>query len=415
MPPLDPAIDAAAAGTRLPRAASATGHGPDGPPPAGLKARWLAWRDARLASADWRRRAAAWLPARPIARRRAARLFDLMSGFVYSQVLAACVELDLFEALARGPQPLHGLAERAGLGPDAMRRLLDAAVSLELLERRGGGWYGLGVLGAPIADDQAIAAMVRHHAVLYADLRDPLRLLRAGSGDRVGAGEAAGVAGAAMARYWPYADGQEPGRLDDDQVVEYSALMSASQPLVAQEVLAAVPLQRFRHLLDVGGGDGRFLQQVAAAAPSLRLTLFDLPAVARLATRRFEHAGLAGRARAVGGDFLRDPLPEGADLVSLVRVLFDHPDERCAALLARVHAVLPPGGGVLVAEPMAGAGGARRFGDAYYGFYLLAMGRGRARSADEHARLLQAAGFVDVRPLATPMPLQAGVVLARKG
>lgn len=402
MPLLDPPL----AGSPLPATR---------PGPAGWRERWQAWRDARLASATFRAWASRFPLTRPIARRRAARLFDLMSGFVYSQVLAACVELRLFDALRDGPVPAVDLAERAGLQPDAMRRLLDAAVSLDLLERRGADRYGLGPLGAPLVDDEAISAMVRHHAVLYADLRDPLALLRAGSGDRAGAGSGAATpAGAAMARYWPYAVGHEPGALDDAQVAEYSALMSASQPLVGQEVTAVAPFGRFRHLLDVGGGEGRFLTQVAAVAPHLQLTLFDLPAVAERARDRLAAAGLAQRARAVGGDFLRDPLPEGADLVSLVRVLFDHPDERCERLLRRIHDRLPSGGAVMVAEPMAGVPGAERMGDAYYSFYLLAMGRGRARTADAHRRLLASAGFRPAEALPTPMPLQASVLIAHK-
>lgn len=396
------------------------GPGTGAAPSAGWRARWQAWRDARLTSAGFRRWASRFPLTRPLARRRAAQLFDLLSGFVYSQVLAACVELRLFEALRHGPLPVEALAGRARLEPDAMRRLLDAAVSLRLLERRAGGRYGLGPLGAPMVDDEAIAAMVRHHAVLYADLRDPVALLRAGSGDRAGAapdGDPHGAhpaPGAAMSRYWPYAVGHAPGALDDAQVAEYSALMSASQPLVGEEVTAVAPFARHRHLLDVGGGEGRFLIQVAEAAPHLRLSLLDLPAVAERARERLAAAGLAGRAAAFGGDFLADPLPPGADLITLVRVLFDHPDERCVRLLRRIHDALPPGGAVLIAEPMAGVPGVERMGDAYYSFYLLAMGRGRARSAEAHRALLQAAGFPTAQALPTPMPLQASVLIAVK-
>lgn len=381
----------------------------------GVLERWRAWRDARLTSPDFRRWASRFALTRPVARHRAARLFDLLSGFVYSQVLAACVELELFDALRQGPVGLDELAARSRLTPEAMRRLLDAAVSIDLLERRGGARYGLGALGAPLVDDEAIAAMVRHHAVLYADLRDPVALLRAGSGDQAHDPRGtAGDRGAGMSRYWPYATGQQPGTLSDEQVAEYSALMSASQPLVGQEVVACAPFDRFHHLLDVGGGEGRFLEQVAQAAPHLQLSLFDLPAVARRAQERLALAGLASRAQAHGGDFLADPLPTGADLISLVRVLFDHPDERCERLLRRVFQALPSGGAVLVAEPMAGVAGTERMGDAYYSFYLLAMGRGRARTADAHRRLLTAAGFRHARSLPTPMPLQASVLLAFK-
>jgi demethylspheroidene O-methyltransferase len=52
-------------------------------------------------------------------------------------------------------------------------------------------------------------------------------------------------------------------------------------------------------------------------------------------------------------------------------------------------------------------------GDAYFGFYLLAMGRGEPRSLDDMRRLLSHAGFTDIRPIKTRLPLQAGVIVAR--
>jgi demethylspheroidene O-methyltransferase len=377
------------------------------PPEAGLAwqdrvhGRWCAWRDRLLADRRFQRWAAAFPLTRSIARRRARGLFDLVAGFVYSQVLLACVRLRLFEILAEGPQPLAALARRLGLPEDAALRLLAAAVSLQLVQHRSGGRYGLGPLGAPLVGDTAIAAMVEHHATLYADLRDPVALLRGQGG------------ATAMSKYWPYADGQQPGALSPERVAEYSMLMSASQPLVAEQVLAAYPLARHRCLLDVGGGEGTFLKAVASHAPALRLSLFDLPAVAERARASLAAAGLADRATAHGGSFFDDPLPIGADIATLVRVLFDHSDERALAILKAVRRALPPDGTLLIAESMAGTPGAEAMGDAYFGFYLLAMGKGRSRSVADLTVLLHQAGFERVRLLATPMPLQTQVLTAR--
>jgi demethylspheroidene O-methyltransferase len=52
-------------------------------------------------------------------------------------------------------------------------------------------------------------------------------------------------------------------------------------------------------------------------------------------------------------------------------------------------------------------------GDAYFGLYLLAMGKGRARSAARLTELMTQAGFIDIRALPTTLPLQTGVLLAR--
>lgn len=341
---------------------------------------------------------------RPIARRRARALFDLVAGFVYSQVLLACVRLRLFDTLAAGPLSAAELQRRLDLPAEGLERLLAAAVALELVESRHtsqGPCFGLGRLGAPMVANEAVSAMVEHHAVLYGDLQDPVALLRGGTAP-------------ALSRYWAYASTATPGTLPPEAVNEYSALMSASQPLVADEVLDAYDISRHHTLLDVGGGQGRFLMAAARRAPRLQLQLFDLPGVVPVAQRSFAAAGLSGRAAVHGGDFTRDALPQGADIASLVRVIYDHPDERAATILRAVYAALPPGGTLLLAEPMAGASGARRMGDAYFNFYLLAMQGGRSRSAADLTALVRAAGFEQVRELATPIPLQVSVLIARK-
>ncbi|MEN9419508.1 MAG: hypothetical protein RI988_3128 [Pseudomonadota bacterium] len=370
--------------------------------PSGWRERWRAWRDRTLVDPVFQRQAIRWPFARAIARRRARALFDLVGGFVYTQVLLACVRVRAFEVLAEGTQPLEALARRFGLPNGAAERLLDAAAALDLVERRGIGHYGLGPLGAPLVDNEALTAMIEHHAVLYADLADPVALLR-------GAGPPP-----ALARYWAYATADAPGALPTGQVAAYSALMSASQPLVAEEVLDAYDVSRHGCLLDVGGGEGRFLLAAARRAPRLRLKLFDLPAVVPPARDAFARAGVADRAEVHGGDFTRDTLPAGADIASLIRVMYDHGDARALTILRAVHAALPPGGTLLLAEPMAGAPGAPRMGDAYFGFYLLAMGSGRSRTAADLAALLQAAGFEDVQERPTALPVQVGVLVARR-
>lgn len=370
-------------------------------PAAPLAERIAGLRDRLLASPRFRRLAAAFPLTRPIARRHARELFDLVAGFVYSQVLQACVRLDLFEFLAAGARPLAEVARHAGLEPPAARRLLDAAAALRLVSRRRGDRYGLGPLGAALRHNPGISAMVEHHALLYEALAEPVGLLRNGPG------------GTELARYWAYAGAGRPAPGEAGAVAGYTALMSASQSLVAEEVLDAYDFRRHRCLLDVGGGDGTFLAAVAARVPGLALQLFDLPPVAAAARGRLAAAGLAGRVTVHGGSFLDEPLPRGADLVSLVRVVHDHDDEPARRLLAAVRACLPAHGTLLIAEPMAGVGGTEAVADAYFGLYLWAMGQGRARSPRELRGLLREAGFSRSRCVATRMPLQTGLIVAR--
>jgi demethylspheroidene O-methyltransferase len=379
------------------------------PLPPGLFNRWRdalqRWANQQVASPAFRRWAARFPLTRPIARRRASQLFDLVAGFSYSQVLLACVQLKLFDRLAQGPATIDTLAPALQLPAEGCRRLLDAAVALRLLarrERRGqAAQYSLGPLGAPMVGNAAIAAMVEHHVLLYADLADPLAMLRAAPGQ----GE--------LARYWAYARSPQPDTLAREQVADYSALMAASQPLVADEILDAYPLRRHQCLMDVGGGEGVFAAAVAQRWPHMRLVVFDLPEVAHRAQGRLAALGLSARATAVGGDFTTDTLPTGADIISLVRVVHDHDDHRVMALLHAARRALPEHGVLLLAEPMAGTDGAQAMGDAYFGLYLWAMGSGRPRTLAQLGAMLQAAGFSAPRQLRNAMPLQTQVLLAR--
>lgn len=362
-----------------------------------LRMRWVAWRNARIADPAFQTWTASVPGLRRIAARKAMRLFDHVAGFVYSQILFACVELQLFERLGHGPRSLALLAQDTGLEPEAMQRLLDGAIALDLVERLADGTYVLGELGAAMVGNPGIAAMVRHHALLYEDLRDPLALLR---------GEPASMK---LKDFWSYAGRETP----QGDAGAYSRLMAASQHMIAGDVLDAYPFGRHARLLDIGGGEGGFLAAIAARHPALGLGLFDLPPVVERARIRLTEAGLERSVQLLPGSFRDDSMPRGFDLVTLVRIVHDHNDEVVVALFRAIHRNLPADGALLIAEPLAETPGARAMGDAYFGFYLLAMGQGKPRSFNHLSTLLKQAGFRVIRRRRTRRPFLVSLIEVR--
>ena len=142
---------------------------------------WIAWRNAMLSSPRFQHFATRFWLTRPVAQARARTLFDLVAGFVYSQTLAACVETGLLDLLARGPTRVESVADHCSLPPDGALRLLRAAAAIRLVERVGADWV-LGSAGAALRGNAGIAEMIAHHPLLYADLADPVALLRRGGG-----------------------------------------------------------------------------------------------------------------------------------------------------------------------------------------------------------------------------------------
>lgn len=357
--------------------------------------------DRLLSKPSFQRWATAFPLTRPVARSRSRELFDLCAGFVYSQVLYASVRAGLVEALRDGPLTLDDLAPRLELSLPATDRLTRAAMSLGIVSRRSGDRYGLGRLGTALVGNPAVVAMVEHHALLYADLDDPVALLRnPKSGDT------------ALSGYWPYAldarpDATEPAAQDTGvaEVGPYSDLMAASQAMIAEDIIASYPFAHHRKIMDVGGGNGAFIEHVARKVPKADLALFDLPAVAKHAETRLESVGLGARVQVHGGSFFTDPLPTGADLITLVRIVHDHDDDDVMKLLRGIRAALPEDGTLLIAEPMSHGKDAARVADAYFGLYLLAMGSGRARTVNEITHMLKKSGFSRIRRVRTRVPM----------
>jgi len=337
---------------------------------------------------------------RLIARRRAASLFRLMTGFVDSQVLLACIELNLLERVGNHPLTLQQLAAHLDLSANRLAVLLEAATELDLLERCGEGHYGLGATGASLISEPGLLALARHHKALYRDLENPVALLR---GDN---------RNTSLGDFWPYARGEAEAGLETGAVREYTAVMGESQRMVAEQVIASGALDARSLLLDVGGGNGNFVAAVAAHFPNLTLGVFDLPAVIPLARSNLEKLNLAGRVSLHEGDFHRDELPPGQDLITLIRILHDHDDEPAQRLLGAVHRALRPGGSVLVAEPLKAGRGVEAMNSVYFGFYLMAMGSGRPRTWPEIENMLLKAGFRQVKRHLTPLPLICSVITA---
>lgn len=364
------------------------------------KSRLVLRRNGVLGNVRFQQWAARWPIFRSVARRRAARQFDLIAGFVYTQVAYLFVETGLIQALRSRPHDLGSVQARTGLNEAATLRLLRAGEAIGLAQSLEEGLWTLGQTGAELSANEGAMAMVRHHALLYRDLADPLAVLQRAPGQ-----------GNALSAFWTYAT---PGEGTEQTARPYSELMAATQPMVWQQIIGRYDFSAHRKMLDVGGGSGGFVGAIANHASGLGLGVFDLPEVVALAGERFRGTSLEDRITLHPGTFRSDPIPTGYDLVTLVRILHDHDDAVAQRLLESIFDSLPAGGKLLILEPMAQTRGAAAMGDAYFGLYLWTMGSGRPRPFAEIAGMVRKAGFARVQAIDTPLPIIAQGLLASK-
>ncbi len=364
------------------------------PTPSEWRCRWRLFRNRILANPRFQKWAAKTPLVRRIASQKAVELHHLTAGFVYTQTLTAVIQSNLLAVLQGRIETTKSVAAMCGLTPQAAFTLLTAARALKLTDEVSPGHWMVGELGASVLGNPAVADMVRHHAVLYRDLADPLAILR--HREKTG-----------LRNYWSYVPG---GTRPEESHREYSRLMSSSMALIADHILDSYPLTAYQSLIDVAGGTGQFARLVQQRYPDLITTVLDLPEVVSEA----KTLQTQNKIRFVSTDMFQSPLPENTELFSLIRVLHDHDDEPVRQLLCRLHDALRPGGHLLIAEPMAGTVGAAPIGDTYFSFYLWAMGSGRPRTAEELQGMCLAAGFTRIREFKTPIPALTRLLVAEK-
>jgi demethylspheroidene O-methyltransferase len=352
---------------------------------------WRRWRNQLLANQRFIAFAQAFPLTRPIARKRSIQLFDLVAGFTYSQVLFTCVQLNLFEHVGQTGQSLSALAKNIGWNEDKALRLIKAAAALDLFELRE-ETVTLGIHGAALLGQPWIMRFIAHHHLLYDDLTDPVGLL---SGQKQPNH---------LKTFWDYTT-------DLKTKSAYTALMAASQAAVAAEILNAYDFSKHQTVLDVGGGDGSFLQALVAKHPNLNRHLFDLEGVIEIARSNPANAGTTLHT----GHFAKDSLPLGADVVTLIRVAHDHDDDVVQQALHNIFTCLSQSTAkrraLILAEQMSGHKPTAPVTDAYFNLYFAAMGQGRTRTPAEFAEMTRNAGFTHHRVLPSRNPLITRVIV----
>jgi demethylspheroidene O-methyltransferase len=334
---------------------------------------WWYSKKSQFYASEWVQDVSARVPFLSwISRKEGEAIFQLMSGFVDTQILLTFVRTGALEKLRDAPKSILQLASLIGIDAEAARVLCGGGQALGLVTMRGDqvliARRGILILTLP-----GISELIDHHSVLYSDLQDPVAFF-SGQSERQ------------LAHFWPYVFGAKDG-LDAVDVSRYSDLMTKSQRMVARDTLDAITLPKAGSWLDVGGGSGAFLNEVRHRQKSINTSVFDLPGA----------NNAPGIHNFIPGSFFDDDLPEGFDVISLIRVLYDHSDDSIEKLLIKIYNSLPENGRLIVSEPMLGQDLPNRWGDTYFAIYTMAMNTGKTRSATELAELMRKIGFCNIK------------------
>ncbi len=323
---------------------------------------------------------------------------DLMRSYRSSQILMTCNHLGIFRQLAGGPRRADEIAKLTSSHPEASRRLLNAAVALGLLTKTG-EVYANGPLAATCLAKEGpffLGNMARLEQATYERWTH--------LAEAIGTGR------------WPESNRQMEERAQ--WVRNFEMAMFDMARTIAPIIAEVLPLPKHRplKLLDVGGGPGGYSMALARRYPRLSATVFELPAAAEVAREMIAAEGLTARVKVQTGDFQREDLGKGYDVVLIFGVLVSETDEGKGELLRKAHAALVPGGLLVIREFWLNPDDPAESPEAalFSLHMLLANSVGNVLSLGEMKNLLAEAGFARLGQVKLPAWVGLTMCLARK-
>ncbi len=319
----------------------------------------------------------------------AKRMFAMIwPGALAAQAVYCAARLGIADHLAEGTDRVCCLATATKTHPDALRRLLRALCSLEILSEREDGSFVLTEMGETLRTGD-VSGVQPWATMLGAPFvwRPWGRLL-----ETIQTGEAA------FSRIFgrPF---DELSSLSPEDAEIYNTAMNAGAIMNVPAIVHAYDFSDFDLIVDLGGGRGSLLRGILEAHARPRGILFDMPEVVATATE-LRRCAIADRCQIIGGNFF-NRVPDGADAYLLKGVLHSLRDEDAVDLLTLIRQAMRPDGRLLIVDVVLQGANELNPRKALMDLMMLTLVPGHERTQVEFEAILEQAGFQLSRVIST--------------
>ncbi len=254
---------------------------------------------------------------------------DIAFAFKKSRVLLSASELNIFETIGYRSLSAKDVAEILNLDLKATDRLLNALVGLDLLEKKD---------------------------LLYTNSEESIKHLIKGSADYIGTIDH-------LADLWESWSSltntiktgkpviyQELTEKSDEWLDSFVNSMHWRANLEAPEIISHLNLKGVKRVLDLGGGKGAFTFHLAKQLPSATISLFDLPQITKFTEDYLSVSGVRDRVNIISGDFMKDDIGKGYDMIYLGNVISFRSIWENVALLQKCYDALNHEGQIIISD-----------------------------------------------------------------
>lgn len=300
-------------------------------------------------------------------------------GQAINQAVYIVARLRIADLLESGPKTAEVLAERTGVDPVYLGRVLRALTGFDVFREDEDRRFHIGSMGERLTSShpQSLRAMAEMNSSpflwgAWGRMFDAVKN---------GAPAFDQLHGESLFDYL--------ARSPEDAALFNEAMSSRSLP-EGTKLLEEYDFGSATRVIDVGGGHGALLKTILEAHPHLTGVLADLEVVLDGADIIRESA-VADRCELVVTDFFEE-VPAGGDLYLLKEILHDWNDEQCLTILRNCRKAMREGGRVVHIGAVLGPSNVPDMGK-WTDLTMLTFLPGRERTEAEFEALYQAAGF----------------------
>ncbi|RZT95784.1 methyltransferase family protein [Ancylomarina subtilis] len=313
-------------------------------------------------------------------------LREVSMAFQKSRILLTAYELDLFTFIGKDCYSSEKISNALNSHKDATERLLNALVALNLLVKTDGNYRN---------SEESYQLLSKNSPNYLGGLMHMNHLWHTWSQltDVVKTGKPA--------------QSTEINQRGNEWLESFIHAMHDRGKRQAPSQVSKINLQNIESVLDVGGGSGCFCMEFIKRKPGLRTAIFDLPNVVPISKRIIEKEGFTGKIEHYSGDYTKDELPKGFDLVFLSAIIHSNSNETNQGLVKKCYNSLNANGKIIIQDWIMNDAKTKPVQGAIFSINMLVgVEGGNCYSENEVSQWMNHAGFTDISKLV----LESGIV-----
>lgn len=303
---------------------------------------------------------------------------ELASSIHTGFIIYSLVKHKIAEALLESPKTIEELVHGTDLNPDRLHRVL------LIVEERG--YFSFDSESKKWSNNpESLALADPVFSLLTSYFLHPFRTESLPNLDKLLTSDKSSFELRGFENYFAAVQ-TVPGLLE-----EFQKAMQVFTLTFSKEVIQNLDLSESKKVLDVGGGNGSLVANLALKYP-IDFGVFESPKVVELAAKNIEEKGLSERIKVHAGNFF-ESIPEGYDSILMKFVLHDWSDENCIKILKNSRNALQPGQKIFIVETLIDKNSSFYNMQLNLDFNMMQIHGSKERRLDEFEALFDASGF----------------------